>query len=158
MLDMAYPGNKFTFGYLIEDLPMILVKKAGREFKMLQDYIEQDSFVLRDRSEWGERILTDALGNSKTAVLTELNRTNHWKNCLEDDIDGHLKRILKKYYEPIGDFIKMTSIHMQWYARMDEKKGQSQEVIKLHVQELAADAREFEVFWYTLGEEPSVGG
>jgi len=120
MLDMAYPGNKFTFGYLIEDLPMILVKRAGREFKMLQDYIEQDSFVLRDRSEWGERILTDAL---------------------EDDIDGHLKRILKKYYEPIGDFIKMTSIHMQWYARMDEKKGQSQEVIKLHVQELAADAQ-----------------
>ena len=60
---MAYPSNKFTFGYLIEDMPMLLVKKAGRNFKMLQDYIEQDSFILRDRTEWGMRVMTDDLGN-----------------------------------------------------------------------------------------------
>jgi len=62
MLDLAYPSNKFTFGYLIEDMPMLLVKKSGRKFKMLQEYIEQDSFVLRDRTEWGARVMTDDLG------------------------------------------------------------------------------------------------
>lgn len=69
MLDMAYPSNKFSFGYLIEDMPMLLVKKSGRSNKMLQDYIEQDTFVLRDRTQWGGRVMTDDLGMSLEHVL-----------------------------------------------------------------------------------------
>jgi len=118
MLDMAYPSNKFTFGYLIEDMPMLLVKKAGRQNKMLQSYIEQDSFVLRDRKEWGERILTDDL---------------------EDDIDQELEKIVKKYYEPISDFVKLTSLHVQWYAQHSKAKEEAQAVIKEHVSALAQE-------------------
>ena len=64
---------KFTFGYLIEDLPMLLTKKGGRQYKMLQDYIEQDSFVLRDRTEWGKRVMTDDLGREQILKKSENN-------------------------------------------------------------------------------------
>lgn len=115
-LDMAYPSNKFTFGYLIEDMPMLLVKKAGRNNKMLQDYIEQDSFVLKDRRDWGKRVMTDDL---------------------EDDINGELKKIIDQFYEPMTDFVKLTTIHIQWYGHLDQKKAESQAAIKDHVTELA---------------------
>lgn len=116
MLDLAYPSNKFTFGYLIEDMPMLLVKKSGRKFKMLQEYIEQDSFVLRDRTEWGARVMTDDL---------------------EDDINKELAKILKNNYDDMSDFVKLTSIHLQWYLQHSAAKDGVQKVIKEHVTELA---------------------
>ena len=37
----------------------------------------------------------------------------------------------------MSDFIKMTSIHIQWYGRLDQTKAESQVVIKDHVTSLA---------------------
>ena len=71
MLDMAYPSNKYTFGYLIEDTSMLLVKYPGRTRKMLSGHIENDSFVLEDRTSWGYRVLTDDLG--KGSITSNFN-------------------------------------------------------------------------------------
>ena len=62
LLDMAYPSNKASFGYLIEDLPMLLVKHAGRDKHILQKHLERGSFVMEDIKSWGKRVLTDDLG------------------------------------------------------------------------------------------------
>lgn len=118
MLDMAYPSNKFSFGYLIEDMPMLLVKKSGRSNKMLQDYIEQDTFVLRDRTQWGGRVMTDDL---------------------EDDINKELEKILKNYYNGMSEFVKLTSIHLAWYGTHNADKAAAQNIIKEHVTALAKE-------------------
>ena len=37
------------------------------------------------------------------------------------------------------DFVKMTSIHIQWYGHLDPVKVESQKLIKEHVTELAKE-------------------
>ena len=50
------------FGYMIDDTPMLFVKKAGADVTMLNGHFEQGSFTLKDWNEWGFRVTTDKLG------------------------------------------------------------------------------------------------
>ena len=50
------------FGYMIDDTPMLFVKKAGADVTMLNGHFEQGSFTLKDWNEWGFRVPTDKLG------------------------------------------------------------------------------------------------
>ena len=61
-IDLAYPSNRFMFGYMIDDTPMLFVKKAGADVTMLNGHFEQGSFTLKDWNEWGFRVTTDKLG------------------------------------------------------------------------------------------------
>ena len=61
-VDLAYPSNRFMFGYMIDDTPMLFVKKAGAGVTMLNGHFEQGSFTLKDWNEWGFRVTTDKLG------------------------------------------------------------------------------------------------
>ena len=47
-VDLAYPSNRFMFGYMIDDTPMLFVKKPGADITMLNEYFEQGSFTLKD--------------------------------------------------------------------------------------------------------------
>lgn len=118
LLDMAYPSNKASFGYLIEDLPMLLVKHSGRDKHILQKHLERGSFVMEDISKWGTRVLTDDL---------------------EDDIQGVMSKIIDEYYENgyMKDFTKVSSIYMQWYAAQSEEKRKGAKIIHEHVVEIS---------------------
>jgi len=93
-IDLAYPSNKFVFGYLVDDTPMLFVKNASVTSGMLNGYIEQDSFTIRHWDEWGFRVTYDKL---------------------EDDFDGTIENILARVYEPQTKFEKINSIYMEWY-------------------------------------------
>jgi len=69
---MAYPSNKATFGYLIEDLPMLLVKHSGRDKHILQKHLERGSFIMEDISKWGMRVLTDDLGTRTIKLMPKI--------------------------------------------------------------------------------------
>lgn len=118
LLDMAYPSNKATFGYLIEDLPMLLVKHSGRDKHILEKHLERGSFIMQDISKWGMRVLTDDL---------------------EDDIQGVMSKIIDEYYENgyMKDFTKVSSIYMQWYAAVSEEKRNGAKLIHEHVVEIS---------------------
>ena len=58
-------------------------------------------------------------------------------SVLEDDIDEILSGIIEDFYEPMNDFHKMTSIHVQWYGFQNEHKEKAQALIRDHVKDLA---------------------
>lgn len=124
-IDLAYPANRFTFGYLIDDTPMLFVKKAGADITMLNEFFEQGSFSLKDWTQWGFRVSTDSL---------------------EDDFDGELKKILDKVYEPQHEFQKVNSIYMEWYGRGDEElykeKSAGNKLMVEHIQRHAVETNE----------------
>ena len=57
------------FGYMIDDTPMLFVKKPGADITMLNEYFEQGSFTLKDWNEWGFRVTTDKLGEIKVNII-----------------------------------------------------------------------------------------
>merc|ERR1739838_984858 len=99
-IDLAYPSNTFTFGFLIDDTPMLIVKNAGITKTILNEYFERDSFSLKHWDSWGFRVTSDKL---------------------EDDLDGTLKKIIDRAWEPQNDFQKLNSIYMEWYRTTKEE-------------------------------------
>ena len=67
------------FGYMIDDTPMLFVKKAGADVTMLNGHFEQGSFTLKDWNEWGFRVPTDKLGKSHFYGPSRI----HTRMCLE---------------------------------------------------------------------------
>jgi len=104
-IDLAYPSNTFTFGFLIDDTPMLFVKEAGVTKTILNEFFERDSFSLRHWDNWGFRVTSDKL---------------------EDDLDGTLKKVVDRVWEPQTDFQKLNTVYMEWYrtteAEFEEKK------------------------------------
>ena len=92
-VDLAYPSNRFMFGYMIDDTPMLFVKKPGADVTMLNGHFEQGSFTLKDWNEWGFRVPTDKLGecNNKIRFTLMCNRYRNEKQSkitLKTDTDS----------------------------------------------------------------------
>lgn len=124
-IDLAYPSNRFMFGYMIDDTPMLFVKKPGAGVSMLNGHFEQGSFTLQDWNEWGFRVTTDKL---------------------EDDFDGEMAKILERVYEPQSVFQKTNSVYMEWYGRGNEElykeKSGANQVMVDYIQKNAKETDE----------------
>ena len=92
-LDMAYPGNQRTFGGVVDDYPMLLVREANRP-GFFKKPIEKGHFEAKDPSDWGYKITSEQI---------------------ETNLRGSLERVVDKVYEPMSQFQKYHVIYQVWH-------------------------------------------
>lgn len=87
----------------------------------MNEFFERDSFSLRHWDNWGFRVTSDKLGKLWTIQFILINKITK-----EDDLDGTLKKIVDRVWEPQTDFQKLNTVYMEWYrtseAEQEEKK------------------------------------
>ena len=104
-LDMAYPGNWHTFGKVVDDYPMLLIREPGgnqnkKEEGFLQKPIQKGHFAVRDKSKWGYKISSEDIESK-------------FRNSLESVID--------RTYAKLSEFAKIHSLYQMWYRNAETK-------------------------------------
>ena len=108
---MAYPGNVLTFGNVVTDSPMLLVRfdfkfrlyitkirEPTKKDGLMKKPIHNGTFEVLDLPSWGYKVTSDDI---------------------EDNFRKSLESILDRTYSKLNDFYKIHSMYQMWYRNAE---------------------------------------